>query len=187
MRLCVRLFDPNYRRPLSKKSLSLSAGDFDRASGGPLSGTAFAIETTNATTGDTWTADGGFAATPTSVAWNVSNDGQWRAAFAPVRGGDEISATFALGDYRRAVMLRFEGGYVAFEAGPAGPGRIITKMYGQAQTVSGDLFWPGRDLDSWRPDNALWTLRIYDTRHWAILFNGVELFPSRSRRAISRP
>lgn len=171
------LLAEDYRRPLLKKALSISAGDFDRTSGGVLSGAAFAIETTNATTGDTWTADGGFAATPTSVAWNVSNDGQWRAAFAPVRGGDEISATFALGDYRRAVILRFEGGYVAFEAGASGPGRIITKMYGQAQIVSGDLFWPGYTLESWRAENALWTLRIYDTRRWAILFNGVELFP----------
>lgn len=100
----------------------------------------------------------------------------WYMSTLPVRGGDEITGSFdTAGAYNRAAIVRTSTGYYGMYA-PGGGGAPVffQKATGSAGTSStinvGTQF---TTQPQYYAENATWTIRIVDRRHFEVLLNGV--------------
>lgn len=164
------------RRSNSKENF-IRHGDLDRKAITPLdfNNSSYPPVKLTFSSGDTWSADASTTLSADSKQIALANDDQMRASFAPVMGGDEISVAFYSGNYVKAGIIRFVGGYVCFYANAAA-GVLRTKLVGSAATEVTNLQWFGlADNPAWKPDKAQWTIRIHDVNTWSLLFNGMEI------------
>lgn len=168
-------FTPKFNRPARDKEAWL-AGALERKSLTGYDMTTVGCATTDFTTGDVWTTDGSVATTADTVTVSLANDGKIRGAqFVSVRGGDEVSASFALGNYVKAAIVRFAGGWHAFYANTS-QALFRVKLTGVSGADSSPLSWFGLATDpAWAPDKADWKIRIYNSKTYSILFNGMEI------------
>lgn len=170
---------PSFYRPLVEKGLWLSGGDLDRSklavvdtASAAMRSFTLAYPNADAMPGQTpfFAADAGLGLN--APGGSVFGFGAW-----PVRGATEMTAWIDAGTAARAIYIRTSTGYVVFRAAfDAIGGTLSRKVIGQAATES-NISWNGPAFHlSYRPQNALWGVRNYDGRRFAILLNGHEIY-----------
>lgn len=167
---------PRYQgRPIEQKQRWLTIGDLDDRKLTAFNMTTVVAEKLDLLGSDTWVADASVSSSADTRTIDLTADGFMRAAFVPVRGGDEISVAFWPGSYIRAAVIRYAGGYATFYAND-GLATLRVKPVGGSATESTGLSWFGRaDNPAWAPNKAEWKIRIYDSRTWSLLLNGMEI------------
>lgn len=173
---------PKYKPPLEERPTVLSEGDIDRTRAEAIDCTTLLVQRIGWPTSDLWEADGSGALAPDHAQWNIALDNYFHGAFLPVRGGQEITATFGAiqphrdAQYLRAAIVRSTGGYMMFYSDGTGAGTLAIKNKGgTAVTVSID--WPARATHpNWQFSKSHITIRIHNNKQWSLLINGREIF-----------
>ncbi|MFC5421943.1 SGNH/GDSL hydrolase family protein [Bosea eneae] len=167
---------PAYQaRPIEQKQRWLTGGDLDHKEISAYDMTTGVAEKLDLLGSDAWVTDAAVSSSADTRTINLTADGFMRAAFVPVRGGDEISVAFWPGNFIRSAVIRYAGGYATFYAND-GLATLRIKPIGGAATEFTGLSWFGRaDNPAWAPNKAEWKIRIYDSRTWSLLLNGMEI------------
>lgn len=170
---------PSFYRPLVEKSLWLSGGDLDRSKLAVVDTASanmrsFTLAYPNA---DAMPAQNPFYAADAGLGLNSPGGSVFGFGAWPVRGATEMTAWIDAGTAARAIYIRTSTGYVIFRAAfDAIGGTLSRKVIGQAATET-SISWNGPAFHlSYRPQNALWGVRNYDGRRFAILINGHEIY-----------
>ncbi|CAO4196404.1 SGNH/GDSL hydrolase family protein [Methylorubrum extorquens] len=174
-------FMPEWGDLPARKKVWLSGGDVDTSTVEAIDcSTALAFRKVFANTSDDWIADTVTAGAADYVPFGLTTDGNWHAGFLPVRGGDELFATFDPGQYVRGVFVRTTNGYHVFKAGDTGLAAFSTKIIGQPQETIENVGWFDVDINpAWQTNFAEYGLRLVDSRRIDILLNGTEVFRRR--------
>ena len=172
-----------FQEGFEKKRLWLTADDADTTVYQGLALNSLINETASWPSGDVWTPAGACATVNGSepypfINWNSLSSVQWYASTLPVRGGDELSASFDTpGRYNRAAFVRTTAGYYCVYANGGGTAPVlVTKLTGQsAISVTLGANAACTTQPQYYPENSVWTLRILDRFHFEVLLNGVSV------------
>lgn len=172
-----------WQRPFEEREDWLDGGSIDdRLNYQAIDLTTVRTLTWDATISDMFEEDAPASVTATAIGYNLTNDGLWHITEIPVQGGMEVSAVMPGNNPsgNRAAFILTTQGFEYVQVPENTGGQLIVKHAGAAAGAPSAISWFGQaDHQSYQAQNSEWTIRAVQGRKYAVLFNGVEIVPTR--------